>query len=204
MRFLCALLMATAVAAASDDQPTVEVFLPRIPSANLDAALSGARAITAQIYAEIGVRLIWRSTVSTPPRCSEEGSDRKIVMALKARIPNGISDTALAYAVPHQAHGPCVMLLEEPLLTAVRVNPTSTMHLLGHVLAHEIGHVLQGVSHHSDTGVMKSRWSLGEVGDMRKVRLHFTAWDQELILERLRGRPTLRAGASLPVGRNLR
>jgi hypothetical protein len=66
---------------------------------------------------------------------------------------------------------------------AVRLNPLSSGFLLGYVLAHEIGHVLQGVARHSETGVMKNRWSLLEVVNMKYDRLHFTALDATLILE---------------------
>lgn len=36
--------------------------------------------------------------------------------------------------------------------------PTGLPFLLGHVLAHEIGHILQGVERHSSAGVMKEKW----------------------------------------------
>jgi len=31
--------------------------------------------------------------------------------------------------------------------------------LLGHVMAHEIGHLLQGTTQHSESGIMKARWT---------------------------------------------
>ena len=73
----------------------------------------------------------------------------------------------------------------ESLNKAIRLNPLGTGFLLGHVLAHEMGHVLQGVLRHSETGVLKARWSAGETRDMGKTRLHFTAYDAGLIVENL-------------------
>jgi hypothetical protein len=65
---------------------------------------------------------------------------------------------------------------------AIRKNPRRAPAVLGHVLAHEIGHVLQGVARHSDSGLMKGRWSLGEMRDiMRGVLFEFAPYDSELI-----------------------
>ena len=63
------------------------------------------------------------------------------------------------------------------LRPAIHLNPLTTGYLLGNVLAHEIGHVLQGVLRHSETGVMKARWSDNEILRMPRERLHFTAED---------------------------
>ena len=57
-------------------------------------------------------------------------------------------------------------LLMNRLKPEIERNPFRTGFLLGHVLAHEIGHVLQGVARHSATGVMKGRWSLHETSHM--------------------------------------
>jgi len=53
--------------------------------------------------------------------------------------------------------------------------------LLGHVLAHEIGHILQGTDRHSETGLMKARWDSREIMAMDWKPLSFTADDVVLI-----------------------
>jgi hypothetical protein len=60
-------------------------------------------------------------------------------------------------------------------------NPIGTAFLLGHVLAHEMGHVLQGLNRHSETGVLKERWSPAEIERMWKELLRFTLQDATLI-----------------------
>ena len=52
---------------------------------------------------------------------------------------------------------------------------------LGHVLAHEIVHYLQGVARHSPEGLMKARWSDGDCAMMVARPLQLTAEDVELI-----------------------
>jgi hypothetical protein len=60
--------------------------------------------------------------------------------------------------------------------------------LLGHVLAHEIGHILQGVERHSSTGLMKERWDYRDYVEMQRQPLRFTAEDLLLIQQGLKNR----------------
>ncbi len=52
---------------------------------------------------------------------------------------------------------------------------------LGHVLTHEITHVLQGVARHSQEGVMKAQWTPKDRTEMRKRPQPFTPYDAKLI-----------------------
>jgi hypothetical protein len=55
------------------------------------------------------------------------------------------------------------------------------VEVLGHVIAHEIGHILQGVARHSTDGLMKPHWSLKDYWQMKKPYLFFAAEDVELM-----------------------
>jgi hypothetical protein len=70
----------------------------------------------------------------------------------------------------------------QSVLRSVCVAPTA---VFGHVLAHELGHVLEGVDRHSKTGVMKARWSKSDFDQMGKGPLEFAPEDVELILRGL-------------------
>ena len=190
MRFLLCLLISTGVAAGLQEQPLVEVYLPPVHGVAMDLVFTRARQIVAEVYAEIGIKVVWRSAGSHPAGCRKEPLHQKIVVALAARSPGSMSEWALAYSNPYATDGPCVKLLMDRLEPAIRLNPLSTGFLLGHVLAHEMGHVLQGVLRHSETGVLKARWSAGETRDMGKKRLHFTAYDTGLMLENLGSHPS--------------
>jgi hypothetical protein len=52
-------------------------------------------------------------------------------------------------------------------------------------MAHEIGHVLQGVNRHSESGVMKANWTDIDFESMTFEPLRFTPEDARLILARL-------------------
>ena len=46
--------------------------------------------------------------------------------------------------------------------------------LLGHVLAHEIAHLLLGANSHSETGIMRAHWDNKDLDEARKNALLFT------------------------------
>jgi len=53
--------------------------------------------------------------------------------------------------------------------------------VMAHVLVHEVTHILEGVTRHSDSGVMKAEWTLRDYGQMYTAPLPFTAADIALI-----------------------
>jgi hypothetical protein len=50
----------------------------------------------------------------------------------------------------------------------------SESQLLGHTLAHEIGHLLLGSNSHSSEGVMRANWRQQELSTIAKAYLFFT------------------------------
>ena len=61
-------------------------------------------------------------------------------------------------------------------------------HLLAYVLVHEIAHILQGVARHSETGIMKARWTAEDYQQMWLARFTFEPRDIWLIQRGLRSR----------------
>ncbi len=55
------------------------------------------------------------------------------------------------------------------------------MQLLAHVMVHEITHPLEGISRHSETGVMKVNWTEDDVKTIKLHPMKFAAEDVELI-----------------------
>ena len=69
-----------------------------------------------------------------------------------------------------------------------------TEALLAYVIAHEIGHVLEGTARHSPSGVMMAAWSLDEYWRMERAPgLSFADEDVLLIQEGLEQRATIAA-----------
>jgi predicted metalloendopeptidase len=63
----------------------------------------------------------------------------------------------------------------------VKKNPGDVWCILGHVIAHEVTHILQGVPRHSESGVMKAHWTVEDYQRMAWEPLRFTDYDLQLI-----------------------
>jgi hypothetical protein len=53
--------------------------------------------------------------------------------------------------------------------------------LLGHILAHEIGHVVEGIARHSTNGLMKANWTRDDLREMTGKGMNFSAEDRLLL-----------------------
>lgn len=135
----------------------------------LDPHYLFSEATADKIFARIGVTLEWRYG----RRCSADA----LHIRLSENTPTDFLPGSLAYALPYEGTHIVVML------DRVRAMEPSwrVPLLLGHVLAHEITHILQACSHHSESGLMKARWIPKDYSEMALHPLTFTEDDIELI-----------------------
>jgi hypothetical protein len=129
-----------------------------------------------RIFGRIGVQLHW--SCDLPRRIP---AVREILVQVVNRAPQNFPKGALAYALPYAREGIQATLFYdrcEPLLGGRR---TSAGIFFGHVLAHEIGHVLSGVAAHSETGLMRPRWTADDLAQMQMHLLGFTSEDARFI-----------------------
>lgn len=70
----------------------------------------------------------------------------------------------LANFIPAPSPTPCRMQFRVPVSTCSPIESARARQMAwreayrGHVMAHEIAHILKGVSRHSADGVMKAQW----------------------------------------------
>jgi hypothetical protein len=72
--------------------------------------------------------------------------------------------------------------------TAQRLSETNHLNLpnvLGHVIAHELGHLLLGTNAHSQVGIMRPRWSRDELNGLAMGRLRFTSQQAQSMRDKL-------------------
>lgn len=173
-------LMAGAVAQAApttapDRKVTVCVEGLSLPT--VDGAGTRARAIASQMFAAIDVTIVWRYEFRG---CPEQG----IRVTLLERTPDNLKPGALAYALPYE--GTHIRIFFDRI--ARNHNKPHVPIVLAHVLVHEITHILQGISRHSATGVMKAHWELADYRNMTGRPLAFEDKDIDLINFGLEGR----------------
>jgi hypothetical protein len=152
-----------------ESQPVVTVCIN--PGAN-PAILYRAQGMAAQLLKQAAVRIEWRNGEHA---CAAAG--RHIVVSVSLITPGDLHPGALAYALPFERTR--IVLFYDRVLNTL--GPAGVPSLLGHVLAHEIVHILQGVDQHAPGGIMKRRWDARDYAGMQRGGLQFTGDDIALI-----------------------
>ena len=133
--------------------------------------------VATRIYRSIGVELEWRTGAGATKRkfCGCAPSEI-IELQVDPTADRKVASGALAYALPMAVSGIRIHVIHGQPDNIWETVP----NLLGYVLAHEIGHVLQGVARHSDEGLLKAKWTGADYGQMRMLRLTFRPEDAEM------------------------
>jgi hypothetical protein len=127
-----------------------------------------AQAIVTRVFADAGVRVEWLSG----KQCKYAPSGT-LYLILDATAPSHFKSETMGYAQPYSS-GTAVHIFYDRIREDHRADFAL---VLGHAMAHEIGHVLQGVARHSESGIMKGLWSYREFGDMHLGRMRFAPED---------------------------
>jgi hypothetical protein len=116
-----------------------------------------AEEIAGRMFAKVGVTLSWRRAAYNCPA-------EAIIVSLTVNTPNALRPNALAYSLPYE--GTHIRLFFDRVHEVSRKRPSIECPLLAHVLVHEIAHLLQGRTVHSNGGVLKSPWGQKEYDQM--------------------------------------
>ncbi len=137
--------------------------------------LATAERVAARIFQKAGLQLSWvdcpgsREEIQRIPVCLAPHAPAEIILNVVAelvagpRVGEAAMGLALATPAPNRgylaniAHGRATrLLLEAP-------RELTLGQLLGHGIAHEIGHLLLGSHSHSPSGLMSARWKSQEL-----------------------------------------
>ena len=146
-------------------------------------SLLDAEAVAAKVLASDGFRVRWQDGDLPARSKSATGGDtihpaaETMDIRLVYSTPPGKKPSALAEALPFAQRGVRVTVFFDRVAALAGHDPLFTPRILGHVLAHEIGHVLRGTDLHSETGVMKAHWDGADYCTMRAKGLKFARED---------------------------
>ena len=161
MKFMLAAVIGIAGAwareAVNPVQPALTICMS--PGSQNGNAFYVAKATVNRILADARVNLLWRSSEGS---ClTPEGG---IVVRVNTWTRPSEHPGALAYATPFKRTD--IVLYYDRIRDVVQ-NKDRMGTILGHVLAHEIVHLLQGVARHSANGLMKPHWDPADFSDMQ-------------------------------------
>jgi hypothetical protein len=161
------LFLTVAAGARAPDEHVVAVGLDAAHLVPFETRFLAQRTVS-RIYAAIGLRVEWSNAAKTA-----------LWVEFDDRSRNFDPPNALGYARPYGANGARIHILVDRVQRLGDGGLDAT--ILGHVIAHELGHVLERVARHSESGLMKAVWTSHELKAMRFRFLPFAPEDADLI-----------------------
>lgn len=141
-----------------------------------------SQAVASAVFAKIGIQLKWRFDGRKPAAktVAFQGGE-SLTSTLTAEIvpqaPANLNPNALGM-VTFSANSPTrIHVFYDRMAPLLRQHRAHDASILGYVVAHEIGHLLRGISHHSETGAMRTRWTEDDFSKMATGQLLFTSED---------------------------
>ena len=178
-------IAANALAHPKELNPTALVLSVFNDASVPPETLAQGETRAAHILAQAGIQVEWLNCVSEgshvpdqfepPSPCSRIAypSHLSVRIALTGR---SVKDDIFGEAfTDSDGRGTYVTLYYAHLADPTTHLPLSDAELLGHVIAHEVGHLLLGTDSHSHDGIMQGRWADVQLREARKGHLQFSA-----------------------------
>ena len=156
--------------------PATGVIVYVVQGSTSVAELRRAEQTVVEIFASIEVPLVFRNGRA---RAAERTSVSIEMQLDDGAVPSESHPGAMAYAAPFANAGTRIHILCRRVLNPPRDAGSGVF--LGHVMAHEIAHVLEGTDHHAAEGVMKAQWGNADIRRMLSGPLSFDTTDADLI-----------------------
>jgi hypothetical protein len=153
------------------------------------------------IFHQAGVEVAWvdcplspgefdRFSACRQPMTHAEFVRRILSLAMTLKAP--AHSEALGFALPCvEERSGCTASVFYPRMFGTRNGEVSAYQILGHAMAHEIGHLLLGPNSHSRDGIMRGDWSPDDLLLIGRASLHFTPQQSALIRAAVRARTLL-------------
>jgi hypothetical protein len=151
-----------------------------------------AESIATRVFEQAGVRVKWINCPVVVPGLPDSEICRKAIFPtyFQQRIVSphpGLSESSfgVSYLSP-EGIGCYSYIFYARIAEQHRRNEQNAAVLLGHVMAHEIAHLLLGTNSHSPSGIMHAHWYHQELAAADKGLLLFTPDQARAMTERLR------------------
>jgi hypothetical protein len=148
-----------------------------------DSNLHEARETASRIFMNAGVELRWADCrvpgSDAGAACTDpvaEGRDFVLRLMTSSGPPAADRKIALGESIlDRNARGGILITIDPGLVaTIARQSSVEVPPLLGRAMAHEIGHLLLGLSQHPRAGLMRAHWSTEELRGLRPADWQFS------------------------------
>jgi hypothetical protein len=159
-----------------------------------------------RILATAGVEAVWQFGRAEAPEAHEEDwhfaspgarnqppdSRNYLVLVLMRDFPAREIPTALGFSLPDAKFGFHATIFYDRVERVSKTGELTLAAMLGHAMAHEIGHVLLGTTEHSPSGIMKAHWGKADCQLASMRRMAFSGPEREAIQTRIVARLSAR------------
>jgi len=149
---------------------------------------------TTLVFRQAGIAVRWLNCPSTPKTAEGVAKSRACTEAvfpehLQLRIARqsiGLPGATMGISyLSADGQGCYADLFYEPIEELGKKKHTRLGSILGHVAAHEIGHLLLGTHSHAPHGIMRAVWESGELASVSRGTLFFSGWEAQQMRKRL-------------------
>jgi hypothetical protein len=170
---------------AEETQPlrlSIHVYnLSPVSPRTVDQAMKEAR----RILAGAAMQIVWQTgpvdaseANITDQHAGSQSHERDhrdyIVVTILRKVPDSCLQGALGYSLPDARFGSHALIFCNRVERVSASGGIDLATILGHAIAHEIGHVLLGSPEHSAVGIMKARWGIADYQNAAKGCMKFT------------------------------
>jgi hypothetical protein len=152
--------------------------------------LAQAEQEAVRIFHQAGIEAIWVQCetfkAATDPRCYLAPGGKRLVMRIVDKGSSaGDSVFGMAFLSETDGHGAYSDVFFGSVEKLHGECGASMGRVLGHVMAHELGHLLLGSKAHAVTGIMRPHWYGEQLSAISKGALFFTPEEAILMRKRL-------------------
>jgi hypothetical protein len=174
---------------AQTEEPKIVVRVYNRSHMRVQTLIEGEQ-VAGRILRRAGVQSAW---VNCPLRGGEAVSDCRqpadstwLVLTILQRWRSTASEASMLGMAEQNEDsvGSYCYVFQERLDDLVGHTHISASRLLGHAIAHEVGHLLKGSNSHSAEGIMAANWYADQIGAANREALNFTLGDIAVIRAR--------------------
>jgi len=154
-------------------------------------AIEHAEGEASRILEDAGVAVIWLNCPQDSQhevsrgRCTEASFPLHLHLRI-ARVSRGLKPSTVGISFSAEDGQGCyVDLFYEPIRQLEEETHVALRVILGHAMAHELGHLLLGTNSHSASGLMRAHWTREELTKAAKGNLGFSREQSLRIMYRL-------------------
>ena len=190
------ILVAVTACAAAEEPMTVEQTVLLFNTAHLPAQeLEKAKDVATTILEQAGIRLRWLDCPADQA-CDNPNDRTSLILSIQAESrQHNERHERLGEAFPAPEGGRSIRVFynEAKLVSALHRVDVSVPVVLGHGIAHEMGHLLIPLVGHEPAGIMRGDWDPADWQGMAVGRMRFTAQEAS----RMRAEVKRRVSANL-------